>query len=71
MSHTLSDTFSQSIKMFDQIDSDLGHGQHKKKSVTKFLMLFSTFLTVVLFFMVMYNKSGSGGFKQLYKKLNK
>ena len=65
----MSDTVSESIKVFDQLYTD--SESNESKPITKSLLLFSTFLSFILFFIVLYNKSGSGGFKQLYKKLNK
>ena len=65
----MSDTVSESIKVFDQLYTD--SESNETKPITKSLILFSTFLSFILFFIVLYNKSGSGGFKQLYKKLNK
>ena len=66
---------AQSIDTFVQNSSSILEPFSQTKAennfITVFLLGISTLVTLVCFFVILYNDSGSGGFKNLYKKLNK
>ena len=70
-------SFAQSVDTFVPEESSNIHEENfhqipkSKNKFTLVLMFFSTMSTILCFFMILYSNSGSGGFRNLYKKINK